>query len=155
MYHLSGRGAQLTAIPIDSPDNPPNDLPTPPPPPACSMHIRSFSDSCYKDANTATLTPAYCKSPRCREKTDHHPQANGSANGTSPYRNGCVSNRENLLAKTDNAMSSLLVKLDQVAAVCHAAQAHGGGRLMCEEKFQVRALFLYVIHSSSIFIWSK
>lgn len=34
-------------------------------------------------------------------------------------------------------MASLLVRLDQVAAQCNAAQVHGGGRLICEEKFQV------------------
>lgn len=58
-------------------------------------------------------------------------------NGGSPIKNGCTSSRENLLAKTDVAMASLLVRLDQVAAQCNAAQNHGGGRLMCEDKFQV------------------
>lgn len=55
-------------------------------------------------------------------------------------QNGCLSTRENLLAKTDAAMASLLVRLDQVAAQCNAAQVHGGGRLICEEKFQVRKI---------------
>lgn len=57
--------------------------------------------------------------------------------GSSPIKNGCTSSRENLLAKTDVAMASLLVRLDQVAVQCHAAQSHGGGRFMCEDKFQV------------------
>lgn len=52
-------------------------------------------------------------------------------------QNGCTSTRELLLAKTDVAMASLLVRLDQVAAQCSAAQVHGGGRLISEEKFQV------------------
>lgn len=55
-------------------------------------------------------------------------------------RNGCSSpfggSRENMLAKTDVAMANLLVRLDQVAAQCSTAQMHGGGTLMCEEKFQ-------------------
>ncbi|XP_044262585.1 uncharacterized protein LOC123010031 isoform X1 [Tribolium madens] len=52
-------------------------------------------------------------------------------------KNGCTSTRELLLAKTDVAMASLLVRLDQVAAQCSAAQVHGGGRLISEEKFQI------------------
>lgn len=59
-------------------------------------------------------------------------------------QNGCLSTRENLLAKTDVAMASLLVRLDQVAAQCNAAQIHGGGRLICEEKFQVSDVILNV-----------
>lgn len=53
-------------------------------------------------------------------------------------RNGCTATRDILLAKTDVAMASLLVRLDQVAAQCSAAQVHGGGRLISEEKFQVK-----------------
>lgn len=56
-------------------------------------------------------------------------------------RNG-ISTRENLLAKTDVAMANLLVRLDQVAAQCSAAQARGGGAQMCEEKFQVSITFV-------------
>lgn len=68
--------------------------------------------------------------------------------GGCQIRNGCTSNRENLLAKTDVAMASLLVRLDQVAAQCSAAQVHGGGRFISEEKFQVslETLLLIMLH---------
>ncbi|KAK9881979.1 hypothetical protein WA026_018168 [Henosepilachna vigintioctopunctata] len=72
------------------------------------------------------------------KRNDHEYQlSNGNASQSSPVRNGCTSTRENLLAKTDVAMASLLVRLDQVAAQCSAAQVHGGGTLISEEKFQV------------------
>ncbi|KAF7283189.1 hypothetical protein GWI33_001207 [Rhynchophorus ferrugineus] len=54
-----------------------------------------------------------------------------------PQRNGCSSNRENLLAKTDIAMAGLLVRLDQVAAQCSIAQVRGGGKFISEDKFQM------------------
>lgn len=61
-------------------------------------------------------------------------------NQMGTLKNGTCSvfgnNRENMLSKTDVAMANLLVRLDQVAAQCSAAQVHGGGSLMCEEKFQ-------------------
>uniref|UniRef100_A0A1B0ATT6 Uncharacterized protein n=1 Tax=Glossina palpalis gambiensis TaxID=67801 RepID=A0A1B0ATT6_9MUSC len=51
-------------------------------------------------------------------------------------KNGHVIDAEQLLVKTDVAMTGLLVKLDQVAAQCTAAQAAGGGTSIDEEKFQ-------------------
>lgn len=66
--------------------------------------------------------------------------------GGCQIRNGCTSNRENLLAKTDVAMASLLVRLDQVAAQCSAAQVHGGGRFISEEKFQVSRSYTNVVN---------
>lgn len=70
-------------------------------------------------------------------------------NNMGTLRNGCTSafggNRENMLAKTDVAMANLLVRLDQVAAQCSAAQVHGGGTLMCEEKFQVLEQFQRIL----------
>ncbi|XP_073810969.1 uncharacterized protein [Musca autumnalis] len=51
-------------------------------------------------------------------------------------KNGHVIDAEALLAKTDVAMAGLLVKLDQVAAQCTAAQAAGGGSSIDEDKFQ-------------------
>ncbi|XP_063906566.1 FERM and PDZ domain-containing protein 4 isoform X2 [Zophobas morio] len=109
--HL-GRGAQLTAVPILSPDGP-----------TCSRTI------------SQTQTEAGASSSRDgvqEPKLDKEYQKNGSA-----LKNGCTSTRELLLAKTDVAMASLLVRLDQVAAQCTAAQVHGGGRLISEEKFQI------------------
>uniref|UniRef100_A0A182FAA0 FERM domain-containing protein n=2 Tax=Anopheles albimanus TaxID=7167 RepID=A0A182FAA0_ANOAL len=51
-------------------------------------------------------------------------------------RNGHVLNVDTLMAKTDVAMAGLLVKLDQVAAACSAAQTAGGGASIDEAKFQ-------------------
>ncbi|XP_030373813.1 uncharacterized protein LOC115623555 [Scaptodrosophila lebanonensis] len=51
-------------------------------------------------------------------------------------KNGHIIDGEALLAKTDVAMAGLLIKLDQVAAQCSAAQAAGGGASIDEEKFQ-------------------
>ncbi|XP_017484655.1 PREDICTED: uncharacterized protein LOC108373297 [Rhagoletis zephyria] len=51
-------------------------------------------------------------------------------------KNGHVIDSEALLAKTDLAMSGLMVKLDQVAAQCSAAQLAGGGIRIDEDKFQ-------------------
>ncbi|KPU79576.1 uncharacterized protein Dana_GF17163, isoform D [Drosophila ananassae] len=51
-------------------------------------------------------------------------------------KNGHLIDGEALLAKTDVAMAGLLIKLDQVAAQCSAAQAAGGGTSIDEEKFQ-------------------
>ncbi|XP_054081674.1 uncharacterized protein LOC105208444 isoform X1 [Zeugodacus cucurbitae] len=51
-------------------------------------------------------------------------------------KNGHVIDSEALLNKTDIAMSGLLVKLDQVAAQCSAAQLAGGGANIDEDKFQ-------------------
>ncbi|XP_057666349.1 FERM and PDZ domain-containing protein 4 [Diorhabda carinulata] len=64
-------------------------------------------------------------------------KSNEQNNGSCGKINGCTSNRENLLQKTDTAMGNLLIRLDQVAAQCTAAQLHGGGKLISEEKFQV------------------
>lgn len=44
---------------------------------------------------------------------------------------------DNLMCKTDVAMAGLLVRLDQIAAQCSAAQAAGGGVLIDEAKFQM------------------
>ncbi|XP_053955314.1 uncharacterized protein LOC128861298 [Anastrepha ludens] len=51
-------------------------------------------------------------------------------------KNGHVIDSEALLAKTDIAMAGLLVRLDQVAAQCSAAQLAGGGTSIDEDKFQ-------------------
>lgn len=51
-------------------------------------------------------------------------------------RNGHIINVQSLMAKTDVAMCGLLMKLDQIAAQCTAAQAAGGGASIDENKFQ-------------------
>ncbi|XP_055677293.1 uncharacterized protein LOC129786358 [Lutzomyia longipalpis] len=65
--------------------------------------------------------------------------SSNSSPASSPQlssKNGHVMSPETLLAKTDVAMAGLLVKLDQIAAMCSAAQAAGGGISIDEEKFQ-------------------
>ncbi|XP_034663929.1 uncharacterized protein LOC117898554 isoform X1 [Drosophila subobscura] len=51
-------------------------------------------------------------------------------------KNGHLIDGEALLGKTDVAMAGLLIRLDQVAAQCSAAQSAGGGTSIDEEKFQ-------------------
>lgn len=79
-------------------------------------------------------------SPQMNRKLNHEPIKSPpvSANG-SPLlesRNGHVINVESLMAKTDLAMAGLLMKLDQIAAQCQAAQSAGGGASIDEEKYQ-------------------
>lgn len=54
----------------------------------------------------------------------------------SPRNGQHVINVESLLAKTDLAMAGLLVRLDQIAGQCSAAQTAGGGVLIDENRFQ-------------------
>ncbi|KAK4883249.1 hypothetical protein RN001_006568 [Aquatica leii] len=130
--HL-GRGAQLSTVAIDCTEPPKvhtnrslsHDSAPASRTPNYATHIRSFSESASSDKEFSKNT--------WNSAQDGFLQRNGSACG----KNGCISTRENLLAKTDAAMSSLLLRLDQVATQCNAAQIHGGGSLMCEEKFQI------------------
>lgn len=141
--HL-GRGAPLTAVNIKTPEienklhirtlsQPAEHTETHArvakvaPPEFNHHHIRTQSETAYRE-KCATLRPTRYRDPEmCFQR-------NGDTR--SLPRNGC-STRENLLAKTDVAMANLLVRLDQVAAQCSAAQVRGGGTLMCEKKFQV------------------
>ncbi|XP_044756049.1 uncharacterized protein LOC123314773 isoform X2 [Coccinella septempunctata] len=119
--HL-GRGFQFSAA-SKSRDSPP----TTPPLQHCS-HLRSNSYNHYDIKSRIA-----CFESKRKESEGF---SNGGTSQPSPVRNGCSSTGENLIAKTDVAMASLLVRLDQVAAQCSAAQTQGGGRLICEEKFQ-------------------
>ncbi|KAJ8919202.1 hypothetical protein NQ315_012190, partial [Exocentrus adspersus] len=117
-----GRGAQLTVVPvlIDTPD--------------------ATNGSSNQEKSLTPRSPIYVQnisesSPIHDKLKSNHREQNQVSSGCD-IRNGCISNRENLLVKTDIAMASLLVRLDQVAAQCNAAQVHGGGRLISEEKFQ-------------------
>ncbi|KAL3278442.1 hypothetical protein HHI36_013763 [Cryptolaemus montrouzieri] len=104
---------------------------SPPPSPLLypHSHIRSNSYNNYDIKSRIATFESKRKEPECL--------MNGNSSQSSPVRNGCTSTKENLLAKTDVAMASLLVRLDQLAAQCSAAQVHGGGRLISEEKFQI------------------
>lgn len=138
-FFIQGRGAHLTAVPIQCPDSPKfqrhnrtfsqphNDQQQQPLQvyTNTSLHSRSNSES---DCNHSVFSKNLAKFQQGEQQQQKVVGA---------MQNGCLSSRENLLAKTDVAMASLLVRLDQVAAQCSAAQIHGGGRLICEEKFQV------------------
>ncbi|XP_072400466.1 uncharacterized protein [Diabrotica undecimpunctata] len=115
-----GRSAhlKLVPVPLDSPDHP---------------KYQNSLDSLSRSPNHSPAPDLSLVNDRLRssfKSTEHQ-------NGSCPKLNGCTSSRENLLQKTDIAMANLLVRLDQVAAQCTAAQVHGGGRLISEEKFQV------------------
>lgn len=87
-------------------------------------------------------------SPQMQRKIQNTNPLNQNNFNTNPIRsftntgckliikNGHVIDPEALLAKTDIAMTGLLVKLDQVAAQCTAAQSAGGGSSIDEDKFQ-------------------
>ncbi|KAL1375188.1 hypothetical protein pipiens_001621 [Culex pipiens pipiens] len=100
-------------------------------------HYRSHSDCppvCLKNpaADQKPQLSLLC-SPQLSRKTSL------GSNPSSPIlsnKNGHVLNVDTLMAKTDVAMAGLLVKLDQVAAMCSAAQTAGGGTSIDEEKFQ-------------------
>lgn len=150
---FKGRGAHLTTVPIQCSDSPKfqrhnrtyshNDqqqhqslqLYTN----ATMHHNRSNSESgcdhTIFSKNLTSMAPMRQHQQQTEEQQNQQPKTVNTV-----VQNGCLSTRENLLAKTDVAMASLLVRLDQVAAQCNAAQVHGGGRLICEEKFQVSTL---------------
>lgn len=123
-----------------------SNLPVIPIPAQRSMngHYRSNSD-CAKDFSKVRAkenTPALsilC-SPQMSRKliTDPMKSPPINMNGSPQFetRNGHVINVQSLMIKTEVAMAGLLVKLDQIAAQCSAAQAAGGGVDINETKFQ-------------------
>lgn len=108
-------------------------------------HYRSNSDCppvTFKDksAEGRPMLSLLCSPQMSRKLSTELPVKSPplSLNG-SPLlesRNGHVLNVDSLMAKTDVAMAGLLVKLDQIAAQCSAAQSAGGGTSIDEEKFQ-------------------
>lgn len=86
-------------------------------------HFRRYSESSFSDFDSSAQSLDY--------------GCGLTSNNKSSIQNECLTTTLNILAKTDVAMGSLLVRLDQIAAQCSAAQFHGGGRLISEEKFQV------------------
>lgn len=103
-------------------------------------HFR-FNGDCPKENGTSSNSVTILFSPQMNRKLNVNEPIKSpsvSANG-SPLlesRNGHVVNVQSLMAKTDLAMSGLLMKLDQIAAQCSAAQSAGGGASIDEEKFQ-------------------
>uniref|UniRef100_A0A182ILB6 Uncharacterized protein n=1 Tax=Anopheles atroparvus TaxID=41427 RepID=A0A182ILB6_ANOAO len=116
-------------------------------------HHRSHSDCppvCLKNppADSRAQLTLLC-SPQLSRKTSLPtagpslpPGPAGSVTFSNPgspilsNKNGHVLNVDTLMAKTDVAMAGLLVKLDQVAALCSAAQTAGGGTSIDEDRFQ-------------------
>lgn len=99
-------------------------------------HFRFNNDSPKENGSSVSVL----FSPQMNRKFNHDTIKSPpiSANG-SPLlesRNGHVINVESLMAKTDLAMAGLLLKLDQIAAQCQAAQSAGGGASIDEQKFQ-------------------
>lgn len=99
-------------------------------------HFRFNSENPKENGSSVSIL----FSPQMNRKLNHEPIKSPpvSANG-SPLlesRNGHVINVDSLMAKTDIAMAGLLMKLDQIAAQCQAAQSAGGGTSIDEEKFQ-------------------
>lgn len=88
--------------------------------------------------------PLLCSPKTTRKNNNNSPLSHIHTNARSIpitgtkliIKNGHVIDAEALLTKTDVAMAGLLVKLDQVAAQCTAAQSAGGGSSIDEEKFQ-------------------
>lgn len=135
IYTFSGKGAHLTAVPVSSPSSP-----------KLQAHNRTFSQPHNEKLSPSYHSLAYTNAAvhtrslsesGCENRNGKLQEQHCHTNGGTTVHNGCLSTRENLLAKTDVAMASLLVRLDQVAAQCSAAQIHGGGKLISEEKFQV------------------
>ncbi|KAB0790792.1 hypothetical protein PPYR_15302 [Photinus pyralis] len=124
--HL-GRGAQLSMVPVECPDSPK------------TQKNRSFSQESpsSRQSNGHAHIRSYSESASSDRSWTKTADESIQRNGGVCVKNGCISTRENLLTKTDAAMGSLLIRLDQVAAQCNAAQVHGGGSLMSEEKFQI------------------
>lgn len=111
-------------------------------------HYRSFSDcppismqnpsvECKPQLSLLCSPQMSRKAPNIISSPNHQmPKTNGDSPQPEPRNGHVIVNVESLLAKTDVAMAGLLVKLDQIAAQCSAAQHAGGGVLIDEEKFQ-------------------
>ncbi|XP_055547639.1 uncharacterized protein LOC129731566 [Wyeomyia smithii] len=119
----------------DLSDKPPQSL-SPTPMNRQNGHYRSHSDCppvCLKTppAENRPQLSLLCSPQMSRKTTVSNPSSPILSN-----KNGHVLNVDTLMAKTDVAMAGLLVKLDQVAAMCSAAQTAGGGTSIDEDKFQ-------------------
>lgn len=98
-------------------------------------HFRTASDSFNASQNGGDKIPlSVLFSPQLNRKTCNHLQVPGSPQLAN--KNGHVINVATLMSKTNMALSGLLLKLDQVAAICNDAQSAGGGTEIDEDKFQ-------------------
>lgn len=106
--------------------------------PRLNGHFRFNSESPKENGSSISVLFSPQMNRKLNHSTDTIKSPPVSANG-SPLlesRNGHVINVESLMAKTDLAMAGLLMKLDQIAAQCTAAQSAGGGASIDEDKFQ-------------------
>ncbi|KAJ8932466.1 hypothetical protein NQ318_000126, partial [Aromia moschata] len=67
---------------------------------------------------------------------NHRESESLQVNRGSQVKNGCTSNREHPAGQDGRGDGQLAGQTGQVAAQCSAAQVHGGGRFISEEKFQ-------------------
>lgn len=102
-------------------------------PPAFRHPMNGHHTLTMQNGHEKTPLSVLC-SPQLNRKTCNHLLVPGSPQLAN--KNGHVINVATLMAKTSMAMSGLLVKLDQVAAMCTDAQNAGGGSEIDEDKFQ-------------------
>lgn len=95
-------------------------------------------------------------SPQVNRKLCNHAQ-NIPGSPQLSNKNGHVLNVATLMSKTSLALSGLLTKLDQVAAICSDAQNAGGGSEIDEDKFQqskdhLTDVSLHLVTSSKLLV---
>lgn len=109
---------------------------SPIPAPRANGHFRSLSDCppvCLQNPGPDKKPQlSLLSSPQLTRKTTSVPNSPQLSS-----KNGHILNAETLLQKTSIAMDGLLVKLDQVAANCSAAQSAGGGNCIDEHQYQI------------------
>lgn len=118
---------------------------SPQPQPSPTLPLQQHVIRDYRQQWYPTPPHPLLSSPQLQRKIHNSSPTNQSQNypnSTKAFsnkyiiKNGHVIDSEVLLAKTDVAMAGLLVKLDQIAAQCAAAQSAGGGTSIDEDKFQ-------------------
>lgn len=99
-------------------------------------HLRSNSESFDSGTDSRPMLSVLCSPQMTRKLSNDSGRSSPSGSPLLESRNGHVINVDSLMAKTDVAMAGLLMKLDQIAAQCSAAQSAGGGEDIDETKFQ-------------------
>ncbi|KAM8705852.1 hypothetical protein ACLKA7_010188 [Drosophila subpalustris] len=131
--------AQATSVAATSAVSAPKKPPLPPIASRPRPHVNGMSQLQQHPASTTIPPiPATARLPNAHSNGQPAlPKKPQQLHGEKLFiKNGHLIDGEALLAKTDVAMTGLLIKLDQVAALCSAAQSAGGGTSIDEEKFQ-------------------